>query len=284
MVRTRIEPFHGANDATQHARVARMTPREPSHAAALAAVGLGFELDPGDELGLDGDEVVALRDAASFLAYAPPPALPPAAHWRRLTTSLAAPPPEVQLRRRRRATVAGLALGGAGLLAAAAAVVLAVRASGARDEWRRVAREAQREVLVASAELRGARLLAEELDLRLRGAESALAPVRAPELQVASFGGERAGKARVLLDPGSRRWVVVAFELPAIADRDYQLWLVPDGGAPISAGVLRRGADGVLELTGAVPSAVGTFRPAISLEPLGGSPAPTSIQLVGEPL
>lgn len=258
-----------------------MTPRAPDHAAAMAAIGLGFELDPGDELGLDHDEVLALRDAASFLAYAPAPVMPPPADWQRLMRSLAAPTPQTQLRRRTRAMVIGLALGGAGVLAAAAAVIIAVRTAGDRDTWRQAARDAQQAALVASEELHGARARIEDLDLRVRGAESALAPVRAPRMQVASFGGD-AAKARVLLDPGSRRWVVVAFELPAIADKDYQLWLVPDGGAPISAGVLRRGADGVLQLTGAVPSTIGAFRPAISLEPLGGSATPTDVQMVGE--
>ena len=87
-----------------------------------------------------------------------------------------------------------------------------------------------------------------------------------------------------MMDPDSRRWLVVAFELPAIDDRDYQLWLVPEGGAPISAGLLHRRPDGVLETTGTVPPALARFRPAISLEPRGGSTTPTSIKLVGEPL
>ncbi|HVV87558.1 MAG TPA: anti-sigma factor, partial [Kofleriaceae bacterium] len=137
---------------------------------------------------------------------------------------------------------------------------------------------------LAGEELRGARGEVAALDERLRAADAELAPVRAPELQVASFHGDRAGRARVLLDPGSRRWIVVAFELPALDDKDYQLWLVPDGGAPVSAGLLRRRPDGVLEVAGTVPSSIASFRPAISLEPRGGSAAPTAIQMVGEPL
>jgi anti-sigma-K factor RskA len=103
-------------------------------------------------------------------------------------------------------------------------------------------------------------------------------------MQLVSLGNRQGARARVLLDPGSRRWIAVAFELPALADKDYQLWLVPDGRAPISAGVLVRGTDGVLAIAGTVPSSVARFRPAISLEPRGGSSAPTEIQMVGDPL
>lgn len=257
-----------------------MTPHEPDHAAALAAIGLGFELSLEEQADVDGADLTALRDAAAMLGYAPPPVVPSPAAWRRLMAATASPPTRA---RRRRPTI-GLALGGAGVLAAAAALIVALRTVDDRDRWRRMARAADRAAVIAGDELRSARAQVEQLDERLRGADLALAPVRAPELQVATFHGERAGRARVLLDPGSRRWVVVAFELPAIDDKDYQLWLVPDGGAPISAGVLRRRADGVLEITGTVPPAVAGFRPAISLEPRGGSPAPTSIQMVGEPL
>ncbi len=255
-----------------------MTPHEPDHAAALAAIGLGFELSLEEQADVDGAELTALRDAAAMLAYAPPPVVPSPAAWRRLMMATA------PTRARRRRPTIGLALGGAGVLAAAAALIVAVRTVDDRDRWRRMARAADRAAVLAGEEVRSARAQVEQLDERLRGADLALAPVRAPELEVATFHGDGAGRARVLLDPGSRRWVVVAFELPAIDDKDYQLWLVPDGGAPISAGVLRRRADGVLEITGTVPPAVAGFRPAISLEPRGGSPAPTSIQMVGEPL
>ena len=261
-----------------------MTPHEPSPAAALAAIGLGFELEPGAEDGLDGAEVLALRDAASFLACAPAPVQPGPAQWRRLLDAMGDPVPLARARARRRPRL-GLVLGGAGVLAAAAAVVVALRAQGDRDDWRRQARRAERSAVLVGEELRATRAEQARLDEQLHGAEATLATVRAPELQVASFHGERAGKARVLMDPGSRRWLVVAFELPPIDDRDYQLWLVPDGGAPISAGILRRRADGVLEVAGTVPATITTsFRPAISLEPRGGSPAPTQIQMVGDPL
>ncbi len=230
-----------------------MTPRPASHAVELTALGLGFELEPGDDRELDGAELLDLREAATWLALAPPPVRPGAGAWRRLAATLAEP----RVRRRSglaRPLAIGLTLTGLGLIAAAAAVLIAARSQ-----------------------------LAEQA-VRLRRADRALAPVRAPELQVASFGGDGPARARVLIDPGSRRWLVVAFELPAHVDHDYQLWLVPADGAPISAGILERRADGVLELAGTAPSTIASFRPAISLEPRGGSTTPTTIQMVGAPL
>lgn len=268
-----------------------MTPHEPDAAAALEAIGLGFELDADGRLGLDVDEVLALRDAAALLALAPPARPPPPATWSRLLGAL----PATAAPRVRRARPARLVLvtAGAGLAVAAAAIVIAVRAIGERDTWRTTARLADLTATLSAEELRAARGQLDELDARLRAADAALAPVRAPAMQVASLAGAPcastgargcARHARVLLDPGTRRWIAVAFELPALDDKDYQLWLVPDGGPPISAGVLARRADGVLEITGTVPPSIARFRPAISLEPRGGSPSPTEIQMVGEPL
>jgi len=96
--------------------------------------------------------------------------------------------------------------------------------------------------------------------------------------------GQAGGTVKVFVDPQQRRWLVLAFELPPVPDKDYQLWFVPDGGAPISAGLLEPGPDGVLGATPVVPPGVGRVRPAVSLEPRGGSAAPTDVKLVGEPI
>lgn len=256
-----------------------MSSSPPDVAAALRALApelaLPAELDPRDAA-----LVSELRDAACYLALAPPPILPPPAAWDRLVRAAARPP---RARRRVSTEHAMLAVASAGVLAAAAAIVLALRASDERDHWRARAADSARAAAVDREALRAALARLATADEALATAEAALAPVRSPALTVASFGG-RGGNARVLLDPSRRRWLVVAFELPARDDRDYQLWLVPDGGAPVSAGLLRRRTDGVLELSGALPDVAGRSRPAISLEPRGGSLQPTSIQLVGDAL
>lgn len=76
--------------------------------------------------------------------------------------------------------------------------------------------------------------------------------------------------------------LVVAFaNLPATdAGRVYQLWVIPPGGSPIDAGLLELQSDGrALALAKAGTSQrVGTV--AITLEPAGGSPAPTLSNLI----
>ncbi|HVV87975.1 MAG TPA: hypothetical protein VHE35_33270, partial [Kofleriaceae bacterium] len=106
LARTPIESLHGSFLAMVH----RMTPHEPDAAAALAALGLGFELEADDERALDRDDVFALRDAASLLAYATPPVLPPSTEWRRLMKAVAAPLPRTRAGPRRRTVALALAL------------------------------------------------------------------------------------------------------------------------------------------------------------------------------
>ena len=76
--------------------------------------------------------------------------------------------------------------------------------------------------------------------------------------------------------------LVVAFaNLPATdAGRVYQLWVIPPGGSPIDAGLLELQSDGrALALAKAGTSQrVGTV--AITLEPPGGSPAPTLSNMI----
>jgi len=83
---------------------------------------------------------------------------------------------------------------------------------------------------------------------------------------------------------GVGRWWWIAPALPQVPAHDYQLWLIPEGGEPISAGLLRRDRDGSLDGTAVVPATVGKVRPAISLEPAGGSTSPTIVAMVGAPI
>jgi anti-sigma-K factor RskA len=64
----------------------------------------------------------------------------------------------------------------------------------------------------------------------------------------------------------------------AEADKDYELWIVPEDGQPLSLGVIAVGGVHQVTLTDADREALSQSRTlAISLEPLGGSPtgAPT---------
>lgn len=78
------------------------------------------------------------------------------------------------------------------------------------------------------------------------------------------------------LDDGTLRIKPVNVEAPP-ADKDYELWLLPEGGAaPVSLGLLTPGEDTLRPIAPAVgerlPRAAGI---AVSLEPAGGSPTGT---------
>ena len=73
--------------------------------------------------------------------------------------------------------------------------------------------------------------------------------------------------------------VVLADAPPPGPDRAYQLWLVPAGSVtPVSAGVLPAGQAQATEL---IEGVRGRAVFAVSLEPAGGSPAPSTTPLVG---
>ncbi len=80
--------------------------------------------------------------------------------------------------------------------------------------------------------------------------------------------------------------VFVASQLPELAsDRTFQLWLIPAKGAPESAGLFRPNAAG--DVVSVRPQPVDTARihaVAVSIEPSGGSPAPTTKPILIVPL
>jgi anti-sigma-K factor RskA len=165
--------------------------------------------------------------------------------------------------------------------AAAAAAVAVIVAGSAYVELRRerVAAEAaarERDVARADlAELRGARGLEGEALALLDRPGARLVPLEAQPGQ--------AGRAVAILDPAGGRAFVVSSSLPPQPGKDYQLWVIRGAAAPLPAGFLRRaerGAAGEIDpalLRGAPPDAL-----AVSLEPTGGSPAPTQVLLVGK--
>jgi anti-sigma-K factor RskA len=204
-------------------------------------------------------EVASLREVVALLAMGLDAVAPDARVWPALQRELpggdanrVAPPPVDDIARRR-ARLA-YAVAGVSAAAAAAAALLWLDARAARDH---------------ASEDRAA--LRERLD-----------PLTSPDLTLTTFHGQDAGVARVLAGAGGRRWLVIALDLPSVAGHDYQLWFVPEAGAPVSAGLLRPDLLGVHDALTTVPSELGRVRPAISLEPSGGSPSPTVVKLVGD--
>jgi anti-sigma-K factor RskA len=81
----------------------------------------------------------------------------------------------------------------------------------------------------------------------------------------------------------TRGLVFTAANLPAPAPgRQYQLWVIPPGGKPVSAGLLDLDPNGRVMTIGEASSTIPVGTVAVSLEPTGGVPSPTGqIYLAG---
>jgi anti-sigma-K factor RskA len=95
--------------------------------------------------------------------------------------------------------------------------------------------------------------------------------------RLAPEGGPAIWNVETYPDRGRVR-IVVAGEVPVQVGRSYELWALPEGGAPVSLGLMPTGRAEMRRLSDAQQSALGLSRQvAVSLEPAGGSPtgAPT---------
>lgn len=142
----------------------------------------------------------------------------------------------------------------------------AVREAGLRNELART-RESSARLTNTLSVLRSSNMIRVDL----RGSAAASAAV---------------GRAFVSTDRGV---IFNADRLPALGPkRTYQLWVIPGGAgaAPVSAGVFTVDADGATALSIPLPAGIATVAAvAVSEEPAGGSPGPTSAPLlVGTPV
>lgn len=116
---------------------------------------------------------------------------------------------------------------------------------------------------------------------RLDDASSTLALLLSPSLRSVELAGtdeQPAATGRLLWDPGANELRLFTADLVRLADdRDYQLWFVPESGDPISLGVFDVDDAGLGTLRESLPdvAAQNLKLAAISLEPAGGSRAPT---------
>jgi anti-sigma-K factor RskA len=101
----------------------------------------------------------------------------------------------------------------------------------------------------------------------------------APDVRTIDLLGQKnapAATGRVYWSP-TRGLVFTASNLPAPSvGRQYQLWVIPLGGSPVSAGMLDLEGGGLTMalVDSTIASRVGTV--AVTLEPAGGVPQPTS--------
>lgn len=116
--------------------------------------------------------------------------------------------------------------------------------------------------------------------------QSIVAVVGNSSTRALPFGGTGGvPRGHVFLSPAGGV-LLVAQQLPALAtDRTFQLWVVPASGAPQSAGVFRSNASGdVVFSSQGVHVGAGSAAVAVSVEPNGGSPAPTTKPFIVVPL
>jgi anti-sigma-K factor RskA len=167
---------------------------------------------------------------------------------------------------------------------AAAAVVLAIAGVSAwlLERGRRIEAEAAVATLEDSLSTRTGEIAA--LDSALAGRDSLLATVLAEDVRTVTLTSSgTAPAARLYWNPAGGRIVLTAHDLPpASAGRTYQLWGIADG-QPLSLGVFDTDVSGRATVEFTVDPSLRFQVGAITDEPTGGSPQPTTTPfLVGQ--
>jgi hypothetical protein len=142
--------------------------------------------------------------------------------------------------------------------------------------------DARREAVLRRVCLADLEALRAELEARREAVALLAAPgVRLIRLAPQAAGG--GGQAVALIDAAGGRAVLVGHGLAAPAGMDYELWVIR-GARKLPAGLLRLDASGALALSvDYTLLADGVDALAVTLEPTGGSPAPTGpIVLLGK--
>lgn len=115
--------------------------------------------------------------------------------------------------------------------------------------------------------------------------EAAMKVLSRSETRTVQFGKADQPQGRVFVNR-SGGLVFVASRLPQIApDRTFELWLVPPTGAPRKAGLFRSDRNGdIVQVSRVAVDPATTSAVAVSVEPDGGSNAPTTTPIIVIPL
>ena len=108
--------------------------------------------------------------------------------------------------------------------------------------------------------------------------DSLLASLLGPDVRTASLASTGAEpSARLFWNGATGEVVVTAFGLPPAPEgRTYQLWGIGGGADPVSLGTFQTTADGTAVVRATAPLGVDFEVSAMTEEPVGGSPQPTS--------
>ena len=215
-------------------------------------------------------EVAKLKQVVSLMAYAAPAVAPPPALRERVLAEARTVRPIVAggSRPNERRSRASLAVPYLALAASVAGmVVLGGRYVAERD--------ARATLVVASDSLRQA----------LASRDVIINALLAPEVSTLKLSAtDRPPSARMYWNRTTGQVILAAFQLPpAPQGRTYQLWGIAKTGAPVSLGTFNTSPTGEGRHVSTAPSGLTIAVGAVTEEPAGGSPQPTSTPfLVGQ--
>jgi anti-sigma-K factor RskA len=223
------------------------------------------------------DELERAMRTAQTLSAVAPAVTPPAESWSKIEARVAGERQTGGRRARRPAWLPWTV----SFIAAAACALLLVKAWTYRSAL--VAQNAEiSQLRDATAERDACRQELEAIRKGSQAQRAALALLELPSTQLVPISATPESKSpsrgTALLNMEERRAVVLISALSPAVGRDYELWVIRAGSPPVPAGILKPGQDGraIAEID---RSLLQTGRPdifAVTVEPPGGSPAPTT--------
>jgi len=122
---------------------------------------------------------------------------------------------------------------------------------------------------------------------QVKQSEEVLALLSAPDtiVRVSQEGAVQPPQGKVFLNP-KRGVLLLASNLPPAPEgKIYEMWVIPAGGNPVPAGLFQSESNGTaVHLQQGPVDVASTGAVAVTLEPAGGAPQPTSQPLIVAPL
>jgi anti-sigma-K factor RskA len=163
-------------------------------------------------------------------------------------------------------------------LALAASILIALGLGGWAVELRQRAAELERQLAAASSQIEAIRIDLESAQVELARYDSLSAALIGTDLRFATLAApDTEPRMHLVLNHDTDLVLVAAVNLPpAPTGRVYQLWGIRNGEAPVSLGVFDSGPDNVALQALAYPAGQDFDVSAVTEEPDGGSPQPTT--------
>ena len=213
-------------------------------------------------------DVAELREVVSLLAYAAPQVQPPASLRARVLADAAQVRPIASARRTPNASIVGRSA--VYLLLAASIIGMIVVSS-------RYIRERDARAALATT--------ADSLRHAIASRDVMINALLAPEVTTVKLSStDRPPSARLYWNRTTGQVILAAFQLPPAREgRTYQLWGIAKGGTPVSLGTFNTLPTGEGRHVAVAPSGLTISVGAVTEEPAGGSPQPTTTPfLVGQ--